>query len=253
MIKPELMTGQDLSTEIRASFEANAANYLDDDIHWGNDVDFIFTEGKRLQRVLNRQLQVLYAGVGPGRILFDLLSQRHFFDYVRAIDFSPRMIELARERINLLEAIDPGSANACNLEVLNILDLKPRPLYDIALLLNNTLGNIVVNGSAQEGAATMLTAIRNVLRSNGILILTVYNINKFVKTNSLYTQRLKILKRENEQDFLLQLELNEERHLFFSHWFNLDEIRHLFQSAGYEVRAYEERQERIVICARKID
>lgn len=244
---------RDIYSDIRECFIINADNYLDDDNHWGNDVDFIYTEGKKLQYILNRKINIIYIGVGPGRILFDILTQRQFYDYIKCIDYSPRMIELTRKRLEELEEIDPGSTSACELELCDFLSQGLKPAYyDMALLLNNTLGNIIVDRSIQKGIETSLNSIRTSIRPKGILILSVYNADKFSVFNCHYTRDLKLISKLSPQDYLLKLEKKGVERLFVSHWFTKDELHKYLESAGFNVVRYEERRERIIISAQTV-
>ncbi len=251
MINQLAYTPKKLEDEIFTSFNLTAENYLEDDIRWGDDTDLIYFQGKKLQHKLGRLIDIFYPGVGPGRILVQILTKRQFFRKITAIDYSPNMIELSQRNLAKLIDLEPEVKDWVELKLGNLLHFKEHEKYDMALLLNNTLGNIVVNDSGELGRKAALEILNNVLRPGGILFFSVYNITKIRLLNGFYTPKLKIERRLNEQDFLLELSIKGEKHLLYSHWFTVEEIKDLISKMGYTLLWVAERKERIIVCAEK--
>lgn len=239
-----------LETEIQLAFDVNAKNYLEDDIHRGNDIDVICSVGSKLQRELQRKIDVLYVGVGPGEILEKILTNGQFYRKIRAIDYSENMCKLCASRI---ENVDPQVKRFVILEKKNLYDLKNcRKRYDLVLLLNNTLGNMVIGNSGEKGRISALNIIYRLLRPGGVLILSVYNFDKLEINNHHYTSKL-ILLEKSGQDLLLRLSLNGSSHMFYSHWFTVEEIKNLLQKRGFVISDSDIilRDERIIVTAKK--
>lgn len=234
-----------LETEIQLAFDINAENYLKDDIHRGNDIDLICTVGNKLQKELQRKVDILYVGVGPGEILEKILTNGKFYREIRAVDYSINMCSLCASRI---EKLDPKIKSIVMVEKKNLFDFKNSPKnYDMIIFLNNTLGNIVVGNSGRKGRVSALNIIHKLLRPGGILFLSVYNFEKLEIKNRHYTPKLTLLKR-NGQDLLLQLSLDGISHMFYAHWFTVEEIKDLLQKRGFVISDMVLRESRIIVA-----
>lgn len=240
-----------LETEIQLAFDINAENYLKDDIHRGNDVDLICAVGNKLQRELQRKVDILYVGVGPGEILEKIVTNGEFYREIKAIDYSANMCSLSASRI---EKLDPKIKSIVVLEKKNLFDFKNcKKSYDMVLLLNNTLGNIVVGNSGGKGRVFALNIIiHKLLRPGGVLFLSVYNFEKIEIKNHHYTPKLTLLKR-NGQDLLLELTTNNGLNpMFYTHWFTVKEIKDLFQRRGFVISNSDIilREARVIVTAK---
>ncbi len=247
-----MITNKSLETEIQLAFDANAENYLNDDIHRGNDVDIINIVGKRLQKQFQRKIDILYIGMGPGEILENISTKCNFYRKIKAIDYSEKMFKLCKARI---DNMDPQIKRCVILEKRNLFDLEIcKEKYDLVLILNNTLGNISIGNSTEKGRILACKIIYNLLRPKGILLCSVYNYDKLKINNSHYTSKLILLEKDGP-DLYLQLSLNGRSHLFYSHWFTIEEIKKLLIKNGFII--YESdillRKERIIVSAQKIE
>ena len=239
-----------LGTEVQLAFDINAENYLKDDIHRGNDVDLICKVGNDLQEKLQRKIDILYVGVGPGEVLENMLKNGRFYNKIKAIDYSSNMCRLCASRI---EKLGQKMRNIVTIEKKNLFDLDNcKESYDMILLLNNTLGNIVVNNSGEEGRISALNLIHKLLRPSGILFLTVYNFEKLEIKNNHYTPKLKLLKR-NGQDLFFELTLKGVSHMFYAHWFTIKEVKDLLQNRGFVISDSDIilKEARIIAIARR--
>jgi hypothetical protein len=238
-----------LEMEIQFAFDINAENYLEDDIHRGNDIDLICKVGNDLKKKLHRKIDILYVGVGPGEVLEKILTNGQFYRKIRAIDYSSNMCKLCASRI---EKLGSKVSDIVTLEKKNLFDFDNcKESYDMILLLNNTLGNIVVGNSGEKGRFFALSLIHKLLRYRGVLFLTVYNFEKLEIKNHHYTPRLKLL-RKNGQDLFLQLSLNGLKHMFYSHWFTVEEIKSLLQKTEFIISEIAFRESRIIITGSKM-
>jgi len=234
-----------LETEIQLAFDINAKNYLKDDIHRGDDVDLICTTvGNKLQRELQRKVDILYVGVGPGEILEKILTNGRFYREIRAIDYSANMCNLCTSRI---EKLEPKIKSIVILEKKNLFDFKNcKKSFDMVILLNNTLGNIVVDNSGEKGRVSALNIIHKLLRPGGVLFLSVYNFEKLEIKNHHYTSKLTLL-RIKGQDLLLELTLDSVSHMFYAHWFTVEEIKDLLQKRGFVISDIILRESRMIV------
>lgn len=235
-----------LETEVQLAFDINAKNYLRDDIHRGNDVDLICMVGDKLQKELERKIDILYVGVGPGEILEKILVNGHFYRKILAIDYSANMCRLCASRI---EKLKPILKKFVILEKKNLFEFRDKKNYDMILLLNNTLGNIVIGNSGGKGRVSALNIIHKLLRPGGVLFLSVYNFERLEINDHHYTPRLILLKRKG-QDLLLKLTLNGVSHMFYSHWFTIKEIENLLQKEGFIISDIILRDARIIVTAK---
>ncbi len=204
--------------EIKLAFEEGSFDYLEDDIHWGDDSDVVYEWSKKLEFKLRRKIKILYAGVGPGFILTKILIQKRYWSKIVAIDYSQNMLNLAKERLKKLAKIEPAISRQCSLRYCDLLKLGERfqpKTFDMILCFNNTLGNVLLpngNYSIEENFKKAIKLVienfSNLLRKGGYLIVSVYNIEKFNANSKYYTQRLRIRNRISEKNFLLAKMVN---------------------------------------------
>jgi SAM-dependent methyltransferase len=236
-----------LAVETKAAFDVNAANYLADDIHRGEDLTEIGLCLAQASARLGRQVDVLYAGVGPGHLAARLVASSADIRAFYGLDYSSRMLALARESLG-----DCGTARLVRQDLLDPdLRRRRRQSFDVCLLLNNTLGNMVAAEGPVEARVRCLEVLHEVLRPGGSCVLTVYDFQKLEGLNGSYTPKLKILEKTGDGDFILKLAANGHSHLFYSHWFTERELHDLVQSAGFRICAEARRGQRlIVVCER---
>lgn len=241
-----------LAEESQTVFDLNASNYLNDDIHWGDDSDLLCADAARLADRLGRPLDLFYAGVGPGRILIRLLSRYRLFRKITGIDYSERMLVLANARLNQLDLQEGDRIKGVELRLGDVLrPAEGSALFDVAMLVNNTLGNVVLNDSGQQGRIATLENLRRALRPRGILFVTVYDFTNRRLLGDSYTAKLRVLAGHHEQDLLLELSSSGARHLLYSHWFTQKEICELLRYAKFIVRDVTTRSDRIIVTAEK--
>jgi SAM-dependent methyltransferase len=234
------------------AFNLNAANYLEDDIHWGDDTDLIYLCGKKLAITLGRKIDIIYPGVGPGRIFTNLFFYKKFFRSIYAFDYSPKMIELCQGNLKVLDNNDIKDIDI-RVEERNIFNTNgvKNLTYDMALLLNNTLGNVINNDSPQESRAEAISILAGLLKTKGGLFLSIYDVERFKRQNSFYTPQLKIIETIGKHDFVLELIISNKKHLFYSHWFSESEIRNLLIKFGLTIKNIWKRRERIIVYSIK--
>jgi len=237
-----------LRASTKAVFDQCADDYLCEDKHWGCDLDLI---AKYLDQI--PKPSVLEVGTGHAWHLANL----HFFTSAKirravGIDYSKAMIDRAREFLGgydfhgkpLLEQIELLEGDICDLR----LDQQS---FDLALVLNNTLGNLagVSFRDAEIQRKRALETIRGGLRNSAYLIVSVYNAAKLSEEDK-YGEVFELdqdLSDLGAMDLVVRYKKTDT--VYYSHWFTDGEIRHLLYEAGFRVIEVEQRQKRIVVAA----
>jgi len=246
--------------DIKTVFNQGSIDYLEDDVHWGDDSDIVYEYGKTLESKLGRKINIFYGGVGPGHILAKILSQKRYWNKFVAVDYSRNMLKLAENRLKRLSEID-REINQTNLYKVDLLKLKEKyrsGIFDMVICFNNTLGNIVlpnesnsIEESHEKAKKIVLENFKFILKNNGYLIISVYNYENISLDSGAYTKNLKIKEKISQQSFLLKYCKNGKGHNFFTHWFRQQEISDLVTRCGFEINDILYRRERMIIVAKK--
>lgn len=241
----------------RAAFAAGAGTYLKDDSHWGDDSDIVFTVGRKLKTERGHDVDVLYEGVGPGRILASIISQERYWQMILATDYAQDMLRCAGQELRKLDSLGVDVTNV-NLKENDIVaaNTAAKDTFDIVLCFNNTLGNILLpNGNdglkqaAVLGRERALQRFKCALRPGGKLILTVYDFDQLALHSEHYTGNLRVRSRIGAQDLLLEYGDGYGTQILYSHWFTEKEVRELLETAGFRIESLERRRTRLAVIA----
>lgn len=241
-------------------FEAIAPDYIRADSNWGSDLDVI---KKPLEQILQDKKRVSLVDLGCGNAwhLANVLTV--YGDSIKrvvGIDFSERMLEQAKATLNHFSywhRIKLIRADIRELPMVRSHQDEPsqEESYDVALLLNNTLGNII-GTSIQQSYAEREKALREahrILGKNGQL---VFSVNNSRKLNPKHYGKNLAIDQENTNfaagDLIVKYTIGDQEVSYYSHWFSEDEITSMLQSVGFEVQFIEPRMKRLVGAARKI-
>ena len=227
--------------------------YIREDKHWGGDLDVI---RKYVEKFC--ELSILDVGVGYAwhlaNLLFIIPSSVRITRTI-GLDYSEKMLQKAAE---FLASFCPGGRCArehMQLKHGDILSLPfERDSFDVVLCLNNTLGNIS-GGEFKDAAINRCKALKEinrVLRVGGYIILSVYNADRFASKHS-YGNVFELdpsLSSLDSFDFVIRVKNKDV--LFYSHWFNDQEITTLLRDTCFDLSEVEHRQKRIVVVAQKV-
>lgn len=240
------MTEFDIEKETYKSSCVLAPMYLQEDKHWGCDLDII--KGK-----LNRKenINILDAGCGSG---WHLVNLRYIVPgtlQLVGIDYSKEMLTVAKEFIRR-----NGMQGIIALKERNLLStVFGADSFDTIICLNNTLGNIPSSDliHSADKRHQVLREFNHILKKNGILILSVYNAETLDLND--YGGIFKIeseISISDSSDVVLSFSLpKEDKHYYYSHWFTEDEIIQLLQDNKFTVNDLELRRERIIATSSK--
>jgi len=246
-----LTASTDLAQTTNAVFDACASVYLQEDKHWGCDLDII----KK------------YIEYFPGPEILDLgaghawhLANLYFVSSARikrsvGIDYSGEMLARARallggmfhEGQSLLEKIELRQADICDMDLAG-------ETFDVGMLLNNTLGNLpgATFKDARNQRKRALHLLRGALRVGGYLIVSVNNAHKLTEEDK-YGD---VFELDHDLSDLRTMDLvvrfKKTKMPYYSHWFTLHEIRQLLFEGGFRIGLAEEREKRIIVVAQKM-
>lgn len=259
-----LDSSNSLYNEVRTCFDIASDAYIDSDENWGNDTDLILEfsgkEYRRTQRLQNElcysdypnRLRLLYAGCGTGSLLMNLLTEDNIFSIV-GVDYSRRMIELSSELLHE----DVAKNNLTLLCGDFLTSFFNESSFDMAICLNNTLGNLV-NTNIHYSSYVREDCIQyfhKILSEHGILVLSVYNAECF-ESKKEYSKFMKLIPSMcdfKNNDFILEFtRYNIQPHLFYTHWFTEEEIVSLISTCGFHIDRLIKRDKRIIVKAKKV-
>jgi SAM-dependent methyltransferase len=232
----------------RQVFDDCAPVYLAEDKHWGADLDII-----RKSSDLHRPADVIELGTGHAWHLANLFRiASSSVSRLVGIDYSSQMLKQAQSLLREVEFKGIALEEKVELLQCDMLDLERfARSFDVALCLNNTLGNIPGSDSTsaanRRGAA--LAEAGRVLRPEGKLVLSVYNANR-ISTENQYGEVFGVdidASDRKSHDYIVEFYPTNSR--YYSHWFFESEISHLLQENGFEIDILETRQKRIVCMA----
>lgn len=240
----------DLFQTTKQVFSECASEYLKEDKHWGSDLDFI---RDAIGRFTNPSIIDLGTGSAFHLLSLFFLTQTNL-QRVVGVDYSKSMLEQAKQNLSsiyfdnrsLLEKIELYEGNILN------LPFKDRE-FDIAIFLNNLLGNIPCSSiyKSESQRIRVLREMRRVLRPHGSLVISVYNSSKFSKEDG-YGEVFEIDENlSNLETFDVVVRYKKTGTPGYSHWFGKDEICNLLSDQGFKIIELEERRKRIVISAIK--
>ena len=226
-------------------FDSVGREYPDNDLHWGNDIPWLFGELDKHSSLY--PIRILYPGCGPGRLFTTLSGFSEKIYSVLAMDMSSVMTKEATAALFRIASFSRLGVSVVQQNFMtDILEDEEGGEFDLVLCLNNTLGNII-DGDYKGARMLREDALRRFgqrLRYGGFLFLTVYNRDLLPREeNSLYSPFLKI--NTDESDFSsgdLSMVFSREGVpdiQFYSHWFTEPELKGLLKSQGFSTRADE--------------
>ena len=246
MKNPDLNLAQSTKT----TFCDYAPIYLKIDKRWGCDLDIIAKAAEKFKNP-----EVLDLGVGHAWHLANLffLTSINIKKAV-GIDYSSEMLAQAKKLLASIVYDGQQLARRIALKKADILSLPfPKDSFDLALFMNNTLGNIPGGGfkQANQERIKALTEARRVLKKSGILILSVYNSSRFTRNE--YKHPLGILWEASSPDsFDFVGRFTGTNSFFYTHWFNRKELEELLTNLDFKILKVEKRGKRIIAVAQKL-
>lgn len=227
-------------------FEYLGKKYLVEDTHRSN-------EKNRVQALLlvvpaSEVLMLADIGCGPGKIIETALPgiRARFSRYrVVGVDYSYEMIQAARL------ALEPYSDSAV---MFTRADARQLPIGNseahLALLMNNTLGNVSVDAPSYDESFArgegerlkVLAEISRMLQPLGKFLLSVYHNGK-----QHYDGSQVVHSNPQNGDFVF----GWEGITYYTHWFGVDEIGGLLERAGFRLDTLDGVDARLIITATK--
>lgn len=237
----------DLRESTYTAFDNVSEGYYEYDENWGADVDFIrdaFSER------YPRHLSIIDLGCATGWHLISLSFLVKNVSQLLGVDYSDSMMKSASRFVSRNRLKDLIQFKKCDIESVSSA-LKSQK-FDIAICLNNTLGNLIeYNIPREEYRLSILKNIKTILSDKAQFIISVYNIDKF-DPNS-YSRYLNISQEKsdfNAGDIVIYHTYPDDvNHYCYSHWFSVAEITTLLETAGFVVKDLELRKKRILIRA----
>jgi SAM-dependent methyltransferase len=240
----------DLRITTKQVFDECAPIYLKEDKHWGCDLDIISEYVEKF-----KESEVIELGTGHAWHLANLFfTTSNKLKSVVGIDYSEKMLERANTLLSSIFQNGHPLIEKVKLQKADILSLPfDNENFDVALLFNNTLGNIPAEtfDKARGQRKKALSEIRRILRQSGYLILSVYNSRKLAEEDK-YGEVFELDHGLSNLDTLdLVVRYKETGAPCYSHWFSTNEIRQLLFDVSFKVVMAEERGKRIVVVAQK--
>ena len=249
----KLFRAADLSLRrtTKSVFGQCANVYLREDKHWGCDLDVIRKYVERFS-----EPEILEIGTGYAWHLANLyfVSSAKIKRAV-GIDYSEEMLACARAFLcgltyqgqQLLERIELYQADICEADF-------GKELFDVGLVLNNTLGNLPGRtfDDAQHQRKRTLQDLRGALRAGGYLIVSVNNADRLTEEDK-YGDVFELdhgLSNLATMDLVVRFKATETP--YYSHWFTTHETRQLLYETGFRISQLDEREKRIVVVGQKI-
>lgn len=229
-------------------FEGCSEIYLQEDKHWGCDLDVVRAEVDRFDRPC-----ILDAGCGPAWHLANICQLCSNPSILVGIDYSTRMLKLAEALI---------ARNGLETKVmLYLADMLNMPFrgdrFEIVICFANTLGNLPGNSFEESNDARMraLSEFARVLKAGGSLVLSVYNAEELTdedKYGSVFVLDPNLSQLETN-DLVVRFCTSGDPLVkgipYYSHWFTVGEIERILTVAGFRIRTLERRMKRIVcVC-----
>lgn len=243
---------EDLIATTFKVFEECSYLYLQEDKHWGGDLDMIREEIDRF-----KEPRVLDAGCGPAWHLINIPYLCPSVSDLVGLDYSPKMLDLAK-RFVALNDLD----KRIKLVKGNILSMPfDNEKFEIVLCLSNTFGNLPEKTFEKSVKIRKKTVreFRRVLKPGGSLILSVYNVER-IKKEDKYGRVFSldpVLSKLETNDFIVRFtdprkNTSNSGIPYYSHWFREQEIKLLINNPWFRIKELEKRMKRIVIVAEKL-
>lgn len=240
----------DLIQSTKQVFDECSSVYLKEDKHWGCDLDIISEYVEKFKEPDIIELGTGYAWHLANLFFVSSVNLRR----IVGVDYSENMLAKARELLSSIMYNGHPLTEKIELHKADILSLPfENESFDVAILLNNTLGNIPSEtfDKAKEERKKALTEIRRVLRQSGFLILSVYNASKLTEEDK-YGEVFELDHAlSNLETFDLIVRFKKTETPYYSHWFSRNEICQLLYDVSFRVVEVEERKKRIVVVAQK--
>jgi ubiquinone/menaquinone biosynthesis C-methylase UbiE len=240
----------DLIESTKQVFDECAPVYLKEDKHWGCDLDIISEYIERFKAPKVIELGTGYAWHLTN--LFFITSAN--LKRIVGVDYSEKMLERAKDLLSSISYNGRLLIENIELKKGDILSLPfNNESFDVAILLNNTLGNIPAEtfDKAKAQRKKALGEIRRILRKSGFLILSVYNSTKLAEEDK-YGEVFELdHELSNLETFDLVVRFKQTNTPYYSHCFNSHEICQLLYDVSFKVVEVEERRKRIVVVAQK--
>jgi SAM-dependent methyltransferase len=240
----------DLTKTTKQVFDECAIVYLKEDKHWGCDLDIISEYVEKF-----KEPEIIELGTGYAWHLANLYFVASCnLKRVVGIDYSEKMLEMARTLLSSISYNGQPLIERIELKKADILSLPfDDESFDVAILLNNTLGNIPAESfyKAKQKRKKALTEIKRILKNSGFLILSVYNADRLTEEDK-YGEVFELDHNlSNLETFDLIVRFKETGTPYYSHWFTKNEICQLLYDVSFRVVEVEVRKKRIVIVAQK--
>lgn len=231
-------------------FNDCASVYLKEDKHWGCDLDII---SEYVEKFSNSN--VIEVGTGHAWHLANLFFKSpNNLGNVIGIDYSDEMLNRSRTFLKSIKYNGKTLNERIELYNENILALSyKKPIFDVALLLNNTLGNIAGKDfiESRDNQKICLRNLRKILRPTGVIIVSVYNSSKLTEEDK-YGDVFELdhkLSNLDTSDLVVRFKATDTP--YYSHWFTKDEICKLLYEVSFRIVEVEERKKRIIVVAQK--
>jgi len=223
------------------SIETHAPSYLREDAHWGCDLDILKLA---IQRV-GDSCRYLDLGCGPG-FHSNWIAETYPRMSIVGVDLSVSMLTLAKSHAENLALRNVRFVHA------ELSTYHDTDCYDIVGCLNNTLNNLCdgVN-RADSIRRNALARMRELLRPDGQLVLSVYNKDKLRIENYQCICTVSPESKPDEGELFLEWGDGELRERHYSHWSTEEEVLMLLEQSGFQVELLEKRLARIVVSARR--
>jgi SAM-dependent methyltransferase len=239
-----------LTKTTKQVFDECAPVYLKEDKHWGCDLDIISEYVEKF-----KEAEVIELGTGYAWHLANLYFLASCnLKRVVAVDYSEKMLEMARALLSSISYDGQPLIDKVELKKGDILSLPfDNESFDVAILLNNTLGNIPAESfdKAKQKRKEALIEAKRILRTSGFLIISVYNADRLAEEDK-YGEVFELDHTlSNLETFDLVVRFKKTGTPYYSHWFTKDEICKLLYDVSFRVVEVELRRKRIVVVAQK--
>lgn len=225
-------------------FDVVAPDYIRIDEHWGCDLDALKSAFNAALAETAGPVAYLDVGSGPG---FHVCAMQEFYPAaeVLGIDPSLEMIEVAALRARVMRLSRVGLLRTP-------LERMADERFDVVSCLNNTLGNLRARGMRPTAVRERaMRKMRRIVRSDGFLVVSVYNLEKLAST---YGCNLRILPKSRPErgDLFVEYRQGEQRVEYYSHWFTENELVELLERNRFKIDLFEKRMSRLVVRARAV-
>lgn len=226
-------------------FERIAKGYIREDSHWGSDLDLIKVS---LDELIKRESNPKWLDIGCGPA-FHIASVGELYPEIEivGIDYSPLMLDQARDRIGKL-----GLRNI-TLKESNVTEDFFYGKYGLITFLNNSFGNLYRNGTNPEEVRNkVIQKIANSLDKNGYFILSVYNRKKLDPNYGSNLRLLEELSNLESGDLFVEYSPKENGEVvYYSHWFSERELHEFAEKLELKLDFLERRMSRFLARYKK--